>query len=123
MFESCRQAYMPAMSFPERVIDEAKCIRCGRCAETCPCFGYEWAKDSVPQPIGFGGYLQACINCGNCIAVCPADAITMTGGYVVPYGRYKSLLENRMAAPDPLGYGSGREYGDNQRSRGSAGGF
>lgn len=102
MLDSLKKAYLPDMHFPERHIDETKCTRCGRCYETCPCYGYRWEKDTVPVPVGYGGFEQACINCGNCLVVCPADAITMTGSYVVPEGRYQSLLEKKMAPPQPL---------------------
>ncbi|ABW67278.1 nitroreductase family protein [Desulfosudis oleivorans] len=103
MFESLKQAYLPDMNFPVRTIDAEKCSKCGRCFETCPTYGYRWEKGQVPEPVGYGGFSQACINCGNCIAVCPTGAITMTGSFVIPSGRYKVLLEGKMAAPHPLG--------------------
>lgn len=110
MFESLKQAYLPEMELPVRTIDAAKCTKCGRCYETCPTFGYRWEKGELPQPVGYGGFEQACLNCGNCIAVCPADAITMTGNFSIRAGRYKGLLEKRMAAPAPLGSGEGKPY-------------
>jgi ferredoxin len=105
MFESLKQAYLPEMELPVRTIDADKCTRCGRCFETCPTYGYQWQKGAVPKPVGYGGFEQACLNCGNCIAVCPAGAITMTGSFSIRSGRYKGLLEKRMAGPDPLGGG------------------
>lgn len=103
MFDSLKQAYLPETEFPVRRIDAEKCTRCGRCYETCPCFGYRWQKGEVPQPVGFGGLAQACLNCANCVAVCPEGAITLTGNYAVKAGRYKNMLMKRMAYPEPLG--------------------
>ncbi|MDY6903280.1 MAG: nitroreductase family protein [Thermodesulfobacteriota bacterium] len=112
MFESLKQAYLPDTQYPERIVDPEKCTRCGRCYDTCPTAGYHWEKDTVPVPIGYGGFDQACINCGNCIAVCPADAITMEGIFNIKAGRYKGMLEGRMALPDPLSTGPEKEYAD-----------
>ena len=70
MFESLKQAYLPETDFPRRKINADKCIRCGRCYETCPAFGFKWEKGEIPQPIGYGGLKEACLNCGNCTAVC-----------------------------------------------------
>lgn len=110
MFDSVKQAYLPEMHFPTRIIDESKCTRCGRCYETCPCAGYQWEPDTVPVPVGYGGFEQACINCGNCLRACPVDAITMRGSYHVPAGRYKSLLSGAMTEPDPLNRGGTVPY-------------
>ncbi len=110
MFDSLKQAYLPEMELPVRTVDAEKCSKCGRCYETCPTWGYRWEKGAVPQPVGYGGFEQACLNCGNCIAVCPTNAITMTGAFSIQKGRYKGLLEKRMAPPDPLGLGGSKSY-------------
>lgn len=110
MFDSLKQAYLPEMDLPVRTIDAAKCTRCGRCHDTCPTFGYRWEKGEIPQPVGYGGFEQACLNCGNCVAVCPTDAITMTGYFSIRTGRYKGLLEKRMAPPHPLKNEEGKSY-------------
>ena len=102
MFESLKQAYLPDTDFPDRKIDKEKCSQCGRCYETCPTYGFRWEKGSFPQPVGFGGFTEACLNCGNCIAVCPTGAITISGSYAVRSGRYKTMLLQKMQAPDPL---------------------
>ncbi|OQX61546.1 MAG: nitroreductase [Desulfococcus sp. 4484_241] len=107
MFESLKQGYLPRMYFPTRTIDPDKCTRCGRCFHACPTYGYRWEKGSVPVPVGYGGFEQACLNCGNCTAVCPSGAITMTGSFVIPSGRYRTMLEEKMDEPHPLGYGKG----------------
>jgi nitroreductase/NAD-dependent dihydropyrimidine dehydrogenase PreA subunit len=110
MFESLKNAYLPEMELPVRTVDTAKCTKCGRCYLSCPTYGYQWSKGEAPYPIGFGGFKQACINCANCIVVCPADAITMTGCFSIKSGRYRGLLEKRMAAPDPTGAGATKDY-------------
>ncbi len=110
MFESLKQAYLPEMELPVRTIDPDKCIKCGRCFETCPTYGYRWEKGKVPKPVGYGGFEQACLNCGNCIAVCPVGAITMTGSFSIRSGRYKGLLEKWMAGPDPFGSAGIKPY-------------
>ncbi len=112
MFDSLKNVYMPEMRFPTRTIDAEKCTRCGRCYDTCPCYGYKWEPDTVPVPIGYGGFEQACINCGNCLRACPVDAITMTGSYHVPTGRYQSQLTGIMAEPDPLGHEDKKPYAE-----------
>jgi nitroreductase/NAD-dependent dihydropyrimidine dehydrogenase PreA subunit len=110
MFDSLKNAYLPEMELPVRTVDPAKCTKCGRCYRSCPTYGYQWRKGEVPHPAGFGGFEQACINCGNCIAVCPVDAIAMTGCFSIRSGRYKGLLEKRMAPPDPTGAGTAKRF-------------
>jgi nitroreductase/NAD-dependent dihydropyrimidine dehydrogenase PreA subunit len=109
MFDSLKNAYLPEMELPVRTVDETKCTKCGRCFHSCPTYGYRWKKGDVPRPVGFGGFEQACLNCGNCIVVCPVDAITMSGCFSIRSGRYKGLLEKRMAPPDPTGAGATKE--------------
>lgn len=102
MLDSLKQAYMPDMNFPVRTIDNVKCSRCGRCAETCPCGGFSWTKGEVPVPIGFGGFKEACINCENCMAVCPSGAISLSGSFTIDKGRYKTYLTGKMQPPNPF---------------------
>jgi nitroreductase/NAD-dependent dihydropyrimidine dehydrogenase PreA subunit len=102
MLDSLKQAYLPDMSFPTRVVDKETCSRCGRCFETCPCGGFSWTKGEVPVPIGFGGFKEACINCENCMAVCPTGAISMTGSVSIHKGRYKTFLTGKMQQPNPF---------------------
>ena len=112
MFEKFRYAYLPDTEFPVRKIDATKCTKCGRCYETCPSFGFNWEKGSIPEPVGYGGFSQACLNCGNCIAVCPSGAISMSGSYAVKSGRYKSMLQKKMAFPDPFSLQGQQAYQD-----------
>ena len=45
--------------------DEAACLRCGRCAESCP---MAIPVDQLPQVT-----VSRCLSCLNCIYVCPKD--------------------------------------------------
>ncbi len=53
------------------IINEAKCIRCGKCQDACPVFAIE-DKDSKEYKISL-----FCNRCGECIDVCPVDAINI----------------------------------------------
>ncbi len=53
------------------VVDQEKCIGCGKCVEVCP---YNWryleeGKSTVDQDL--------CIGCGRCVSVCPTKAISI----------------------------------------------
>lgn len=55
-------------------VDETKCIKCGKCAETCP-FGVIVIEDDLPYiPEENERY---CIRCQHCLAVCPTEAISI----------------------------------------------
>ena len=47
-------------------VDERKCIKCGRCAESCPVQAIEYGT--------FKASKDRCISCMRCIEVCPQDA-------------------------------------------------
>jgi len=52
------------------VIDDKKCIRCGKCVDTCPedvYFGSR--KKQVPQVT----YPQECAYCNGCVEECPVE--------------------------------------------------
>lgn len=57
-------------------IDEALCIKCGRCVSICPslCISVKDGKPSVGSDGMFG-----CLACGHCMAVCPSGAVRITG--------------------------------------------
>jgi len=58
------QASMPP------VIDEKKCIRCGKCVDTCPEDVYFGSKKKhVPQVT----YPQECAYCNGCVEECPVE--------------------------------------------------
>lgn len=50
-------------------VDQATCIKCGRCAAVCPSEVIGMEKDG-PEQIG-----PNCISCGQCVAVCPVAAL------------------------------------------------
>ena len=53
------------------VRDEAKCIRCGLCAEKCPMKAHE-----MKEP-GWDYKKERCIGCGICATICPQKALEM----------------------------------------------
>lgn len=55
-----------AMDFIQ--VDQAKCTRCGICAEVCP--GVIGMGENGPQVIR-----DLCVSCGQCVAVCPHGAL------------------------------------------------
>ncbi len=48
------------------VINETKCIGCGRCAADC-------ISGTIRIRDGKAKARQGCLLCGHCLAVCPAD--------------------------------------------------
>jgi len=53
------------------VVDQGKCVGCGRCAEVCP----EQAAIITEKKAHIA--LDKCIGCGECMTVCPVKAIGM----------------------------------------------
>lgn len=53
-------------------LEEAACIRCGRCAAVCPFHAIRWTRGELPQIVA-----AACAGCGNCAAECPVGALEM----------------------------------------------
>ena len=53
------------------IVNKEKCIRCGACAEVCPC--YVIKTDAEKWPVKTN--VKTCIACGHCVAVCPTAAI------------------------------------------------
>lgn len=104
-FERYRHAYAPDTQWPAWVNDNDKCTgnKCRFCFETCPTGTIRWdSKTGKPYLSGVGGFDNACINCYNCIAVCPTHSITMSGGYKVLDGRYKTVKESALRPPMPF---------------------
>lgn len=85
-------------SHPFILLDQNKCILCGRCVRTCSdivgpsVYGFidrGFNTQVCPIP-GEGLRNTDCINCGNCIDVCPTGAIANVPSSVKPIPR---LLE------------------------------
>ena len=53
---------------PEMIVDESKCIGCGKCAEVCP---QKCITPGTPHHISW----EHCLQCGRCAEACPADAV------------------------------------------------
>jgi MinD superfamily P-loop ATPase len=60
------------VSIPVPQIDDAKCIRCGRCAEVCAYNAIAVTKDIVMV------FPELCHGCGACSCLCPEMVITET---------------------------------------------
>ncbi|MBM3217016.1 glycyl-radical enzyme activating protein, partial [Candidatus Poribacteria bacterium] len=59
---------------PEVVWYEARCVRCGACAEACP------IDLRTPEPIlPADRDREACLRCGKCLDACEHDALEMKG--------------------------------------------
>lgn len=105
MFERYRKAYAPEATWPQWNNDKETCIgsKCRFCFETCPTGTIKWSsKTGMPYVAGVGGFDKACINCYNCIAVCPSHSISMSGGYKVISGRYKTAKDSVLREPMPF---------------------
>ncbi len=105
LFEKYRKAYAPETQWPVWINDKETCIgdKCRFCFETCPTGTIKWStKTGFPYIAGVGGFDKACINCYNCSAVCPTHSISMSGGYRVFAGRYKTAKAPVLRMPAPV---------------------
>jgi len=55
-------------------VDNAKCIKCGKCIKVCPSRIFEWSSNGNCRSVKVEN-VQSCIKCGHCAAVCRAMAI------------------------------------------------
>jgi nitroreductase/NAD-dependent dihydropyrimidine dehydrogenase PreA subunit len=60
-------------------IDQAKCTKCGFCADECPARIFVMGRGADGGPAAEAAYLDQCNRCGHCVAICPADAIVHDG--------------------------------------------
>lgn len=61
-------------------IDKSKCIKCGRCINTCSGMVIEFGPDGYPQMKKFERFgWRGCWRCQHCLAVCPQGAISIFG--------------------------------------------
>lgn len=62
------------------VVDKAKCIKCGRCINTCSGMVIEFGEDGYPYMKEFERFgWRGCWRCQHCLAVCPQGAISIFG--------------------------------------------
>ena len=77
-----------AVSMDEKtgVIDQDKCVRCGRCAQVCPYNAIVHRERPCAQACGVGAIItdedgfadidyEKCVSCGMCLVACPFGAI------------------------------------------------
>ena len=61
-------------------IDKSKCIKCGRCINTCSGMVIKFGADGFPVMVEFERFgWRGCWRCQHCLAVCPAGAISIFG--------------------------------------------
>ena len=59
-------------------VDKPKCIKCGKCINTCSGLVLKWGDDGYPEMIPFERYgWRGCWRCQHCLAVCPQGAISI----------------------------------------------
>ncbi len=83
------------VSGSEAVIDEAKCVSCGKCAALCRFDAVRRDADDVYRVSG-------CEGCGVCVSYCPAGAISFPlrrcGEWYVSDTRFGTLVHARLDA-------------------------
>lgn len=61
-------------------VDHSKCIRCGRCVNTCSGMVLSPGRDGFPEMKEFDRFgWRGCWRCQHCLAVCPQGAISIFG--------------------------------------------
>lgn len=61
-------------------VDRSKCIRCGRCVNTCSGMVLSPGRDGFPEMKEFDRFgWRGCWRCQHCLAVCPQGAISIFG--------------------------------------------
>lgn len=59
-------------------LDQSKCVRCGKCINTCTGMVLVPGKDGYPEMKEFERYgWRGCWKCQHCLAVCPQGAISI----------------------------------------------
>ena len=60
------------------VVDKSKCIKCGKCLNTCSGMVLEFGPDGYPRMKEFERFgWRGCWRCQHCLAVCPVGAISI----------------------------------------------
>ncbi len=70
------------------VVNETRCISCGKCHTVCPVEAITWTKGS-PSRIDVG----KCVSCGKCRDICPRNVAAIDHFYSLDVERRKSGLK------------------------------
>lgn len=61
-------------------VDRSRCVKCGRCVNTCSGMVIEFGADGYPAMKAFERFgWRGCWRCQHCLAVCPQGAISIFG--------------------------------------------
>lgn len=76
-------------------VDRSKCVKCGRCVNTCSGMVLSLGHDGFPEMKEFDRYgWRGCWRCQHCLAVCPYGAISILG---------KKAEDSLLPPPDEMG--------------------
>lgn len=73
---------------PELMLDEKKCISCGKCFGVCK------ASAHKPRIEGRIFLRHLCISCGRCTEVCPSGALVMSGKYMTVEEAFSEIYKD-----------------------------
>lgn len=86
--------------YPKVVIDNEKCVKCGKCINICPvCHLKQDSNKFVIKNID-----TQCIHCFNCIFECPQKAISPVGDLEKAKSFMDSVIKKAKEYPDTCLY-------------------
>ncbi len=77
---------------PELAIHDRKCVKCGACAEVCPCHHVTVERHDFDR--------AACRACGKCAEVCLSGSLELFGGTITVDEAAEELLADRIFFAD-----------------------
>jgi ferredoxin/flavodoxin len=86
--------------YPRVVVDNNKCIGCGKCITVCPVCHLQQNKDKFT----IQNMECTCIHCFNCIFECPQKAITAVGDLEKAKSFMNNMIKNERENPDTCLY-------------------
>ncbi len=86
--------------YPKIVINEEKCLKCGKCIHICPVCHLEQAPDGRIT----ANQESACIHCFNCIVDCPEKAVYPVGELEKARAFMNRMIANANEVPTTCMY-------------------